>query len=566
MWAAVFLLAAGAGARVGGAALPGWAAVGRAAAVLPVLLAGAGRRRRALAWCAVAAAAAWWGQGAAADRRAAPPARAPAPMAPAVVCGWAGPLALRTSGYAAALPRDRWRAPARILACGSGSGDAPPRRGQGVWLRGEGPVPPPGAILTARCELARPGPAVVPGGFDLRQFLAGRGLAWSGQTLGPAVADTSGGDPVARLGRFAARGRAAGAATLTTLLPPREARLASAVLLGWRTAASRSETADFTALGLAHLFAVSGLHVGILAGLLLLPAAALGAGRGGAGCPAGGRCAGVRGADRGSRLGGAGRQRGGPGRGGARLRPPGGRAAPAGPGVLGDRRLGPGHGAGQRGAAVVSGGRGHRPGQRPDRRFPVRGAGGPLRAVVAGLGVSLSAQWATLPVVAGAFGRINGWSPLVNVAAVPVFGVAVWLLAGAVVLAPVWGWAAAAVAAWGWLLMRGLEAGAAGVAGPAGAAELGIVPPGPDAVAAWLGATVVLAGILRAPGRIRFRAPLAVAVALAGLGLMGPAGRLLPPRGGPRGGPVRRGPGRLRAGGLPRRLDRADRPGRRLAG
>ena len=60
------------------------------------------------------------------------------------------------------------------------------------------------------------------------------------------------------------------------LLPEPEAAMARAVLLGIRSPDSRRASRPFADLGLAHLFAVSGLHVGILLGLVLLPAQGLG--------------------------------------------------------------------------------------------------------------------------------------------------------------------------------------------------------------------------------------------------------------------------------------------------
>ena len=61
--------------------------------------------------------------------------------------------------------------------------------------------------------------------------------------------------------------------------------------------------------------------------------------------------------------------------------------------------------------------------------------------------------------VAASFGRFNLLSPLVNLVAVPVFGLGVWLLAAALACAPLLPWAAEALATWGWLLVRGPRGG-----------------------------------------------------------------------------------------------------------
>jgi len=58
---------------------------------------------------------------------------------------------------------------------------------------------------------------------------------------------------------------------LKRLLPDRQFRLASAVLLGDRQRLHTEELEQFANGGIVHLVAISGLHVGILAGGLLLP-------------------------------------------------------------------------------------------------------------------------------------------------------------------------------------------------------------------------------------------------------------------------------------------------------
>ncbi len=68
-------------------------------------------------------------------------------------------------------------------------------------------------------------------------------------------------------------------------------------------------------------------------------------------------------------------------------------------------------------------------------------AGRARRATAAALGVTLSAQIGTLPVVARAFGVLPLLGPLLNLLVVPVFGAVASLLAGGLVLTLVWPWA-----------------------------------------------------------------------------------------------------------------------------
>jgi competence protein ComEC len=158
----------------------------------------------------------------------------------------------------------------------------------------------------------------------------------------------------------------------------------------------------------------------------------------------------------------------------------------------------------------------------------------PWRAAAAGLGVSLAAQWGTLPVAAAAFGWINAASPLVNLLAVPVFGAAVWLLAAALVLAPVLPGAAADLAAWTWLIFRLLAVGATGLGEGLARLAMGMPPPGPLRVAAWAVASMALVVLARSRRRPTVRRGAMAAVACAGLAAFGswqvPAGPGASPR------------------------------------
>lgn len=113
--------------------------------------------------------------------------------------------------------------------------------------------------------------------------------------------------------------------------------------------------------------------------------------------------------------------------------------------------------------------------------------GGPsLRRVVriAGdsLSITLGAQIATAPVVAYAFSSFSWISPLVNLAAVPIGGGAVGLLAAGVVVGEVWPWLGDAAIRIGHLLLDGLIF-LARIAAPWGAWEVAM--PSPAAVAGW---------------------------------------------------------------------------------
>jgi len=119
------------------------------------------------------------------------------------------------------------------------------------------PRPDPGR-LRASGRVARPKPPRNPGAFDLPAWLSGRGV--TAVLLDARV--------LAHAPKAGLRARAQ--ATLASGLSPKAARLSRALVLGDREALFKSEKTAFRQAGLAHLLALSGLHVGLLVGAFLL--------------------------------------------------------------------------------------------------------------------------------------------------------------------------------------------------------------------------------------------------------------------------------------------------------
>jgi len=459
-------------------------------------------------------------------------AAAASPWEPAESRTWSGTGLLRMTGWATAARGDRWRAPARLL-------DAPaqyineispaPGPGEGLMVTGKGEGPAPGSILAANLELRIPDFGRIPGGFDHRRFLTGRGLSWVGKARSWQVIQA--GDPVAVWsGRLAVPIRDHVLESLAEILPPREAALAGAVLLGVRGPDHRVLGATFTDLGLAHLFAVSGLHVGILLGLFTLPGKLLGLGPGSRYLPL------------------------------LFILPgyifltgmPGSVVRAAGLGLLAlatpylGTRSQPLHllgilfwagcvweplqvlDTGLQLSYLAAGGILSVSGRTNGFHFFRNRAAGILAT---GLAVSVAAQWFTLPVVAASFGRISLLSPLANLVVVPLFGVAVWLAAGGVIVDLLFPWAAQSLGAGAWLMFRLLAVGVEAVAGYSGGWPLGLPVPRVPTLAVWGFLTTV--GLLflvvrNASGsRPRWVAPSLVLILGAGLWVMGPLSRSL---------------------------------------
>lgn len=441
------------------------------------------------------------------------------PWGPSRPVSRSAPAVLRLTGWPSIDDR-RWRAPAMVIA------HADPRAvGTGVMLRGHGAAPGLWSRVGGLLSDAEPGRAVLPGSFDPARFLQGRGLNRDGRLNEPRLAETRGDALAGRAGLGLSSVRDAIISRLDTLFPPDEAHLLASVLLGRRGPEVRGLRGIYGAVGLGHLFAVSGLHVGLVAGVWLLllrglragPLArllGLGAflalyvllvGLPGSALRAGGLLTAA------TLAAWAGRPHDG-------LRTLGLMLwlwALATPWALLDSglRLSFGAAAGILGALRLAG-------------PALRGWPTAPRWLGNALLVSLGAQIGALPETARSFGWIHPLATIFNLAAVPAFGAAVWLAAGAL-LCP-WPWAAQAFAADAWLILRLISAAAARVAaGPdlrVGLPEWG--------VAAWLIYLASLVGfvlLLRGPSRrarVLGTATAALLLLLPGVGRRLPRGAM----------------------------------------
>ncbi|NQV81557.1 MAG: ComEC/Rec2 family competence protein [Alphaproteobacteria bacterium] len=133
-----------------------------------------------------------------------------------------------------------------------------------VTLR-SGVLPPPGARVQVRAILMPPPAPVAPGAFDFARQVWFKQIGGVGFALGPATrigSDESG--LAVRLAAF----RKTLVTRIRSALPGPDGAIAAALMTGDRGAIP---AADLTALrdsGLAHLLAISGLHVGLVAGLI----------------------------------------------------------------------------------------------------------------------------------------------------------------------------------------------------------------------------------------------------------------------------------------------------------
>ncbi|MEM1343162.1 MAG: ComEC/Rec2 family competence protein [Pseudomonadota bacterium] len=132
-------------------------------------------------------------------------------------------------------------------------------------------VPAIGQRLRSYARLFPPGGPVEPGGFDFRRRAFFERLGGVGYVRDAAVLDLGAApaaDVLDRLGLALQRLRARVSDALRTALPGAEGAFAAAIVVGDRSAIDERDADALRAANLAHLLAISGLHMGLLTGLV----------------------------------------------------------------------------------------------------------------------------------------------------------------------------------------------------------------------------------------------------------------------------------------------------------
>jgi len=146
-------------------------------------------------------------------------------------------------------------------------GEAPFAREVRVRLRdADATALSPGDRVRVRALLRPPAPPAAPGGFDFQRTAFFSGLGATGTALGPVEVLAHGEE--GGVARSLARIRQAVLARVAAAVPGPEGPVAGALLTGARAAIAEADLAAMRDSGLAHLLAVSGLHVGIVGGVV----------------------------------------------------------------------------------------------------------------------------------------------------------------------------------------------------------------------------------------------------------------------------------------------------------
>ena len=124
-----------------------------------------------------------------------------------------------------------------------------------------------GARLTARAVLRPPPPPVAPGGYDFQRQAYFQRIGAVGFALGSANLEVEDDGP-GFSDLAVERVRRAISDDISAALDGRVAGLANALVIGERGAIAESDRDAMRDAGLAHLLAISGLHIGIVAGFI----------------------------------------------------------------------------------------------------------------------------------------------------------------------------------------------------------------------------------------------------------------------------------------------------------
>ncbi|MEO3430072.1 ComEC/Rec2 family competence protein [Pelagibius sp. CAU 1746] len=188
--------------------------------------------------------------------------------APVLERAW-GPAEL-TAEVLASEPRTRgFRLHLRPLAMQGLAEDALPARLR-VTVAGMAAAPLPGSRLRLRASLRPPSPPALPGAFDFArqawfQRLGGIGFAYGKADI---LAPPQSSGASAAWARWWAGLRQTVAERIAARIDGQAGAVAVALITGQRGGISEAVRADMRAAGLAHLLAISGLHMGLAAGCL----------------------------------------------------------------------------------------------------------------------------------------------------------------------------------------------------------------------------------------------------------------------------------------------------------
>lgn len=129
----------------------------------------------------------------------------------------------------------------------------------------------PGSRVTLQARIYHPKGADNPGGFDFKDYLLQRGIHLGLYGMNDLTVE----DAAVGFFGWSARVRHELTKRLVDVMGEEAGNYASTMLLGSRNLIPSEDRAAFNRMGIAHILSVSGYHVGVLAGMLMLVMSAL---------------------------------------------------------------------------------------------------------------------------------------------------------------------------------------------------------------------------------------------------------------------------------------------------
>ena len=190
-------------------------------------------------------------------------------LATPMLAGPVGPVTLEGEVAAAESFPDGQRLTLVQAAIAGGTAEPMPERVR-LRLRGSQPLVRPGDRVRLRAMLMPPPPPAVPGGYDFQRQAYFDGLGAVGYSVGKAVVREPESGDGGGIGLAFARVRFAVGERVREHLRGATAAVALALLTGEQQAIPDATMQAIRDSGLAHLLSISGLHIGLVAGMVFV--------------------------------------------------------------------------------------------------------------------------------------------------------------------------------------------------------------------------------------------------------------------------------------------------------
>jgi competence protein ComEC len=139
-----------------------------------------------------------------------------------------------------------------------------------ITIGTHGETPEPGGRASVLAMLRPPSPPTWPGGFDFARQAYFAGIGAVGYAVGPVRHDEDAGSGTSDWGTWVGTLRQAATGRILRALDPPTGAVAAALLTGQRSAVPEATLETIRQAGLAHLLAISGLHLGLVAAVLFV--------------------------------------------------------------------------------------------------------------------------------------------------------------------------------------------------------------------------------------------------------------------------------------------------------